>query len=219
MKKKTQRQSRVLIEAIYWTFLLSSTTLCLETRGGAPAPLVPSRVAKSRVSAIVEMLSVWLCSGRASIIHPLDESRGLTIGDLWNPVQCFNPHPDRVFPDPARRWRGAGVPPPSLLSAKLIEQFSIRKKAFDSSGFKLSEYVTKFYLNVTDGVTGRVKGQIFEYLISRLAGQSSRIKLKFGCWNDLDRVWETSKCLPKLFLNLRVSGKDHPRTRGQKDQI
>ena len=35
--------------------------------------------------------------------------------------------------------------------------------AFDSSGLELSEYVAKVYLKVTDDVTGRVKGQIFDY--------------------------------------------------------
>ena len=37
------------------------------------------------------------------------------------------------------------------------------KTAFDSSGLKISEYVAKLYLKVTDDVTGRVKGQIFNY--------------------------------------------------------
>ena len=38
------------------------------------------------------------------------------------------------------------------------------KSAFGSFGLEFSESVAKFYLNVTDGVTGRVKGEIFEYL-------------------------------------------------------
>ena len=33
--------------------------------------------------------------------------------------------------------------------------------AFDDSGPELSQYVAKFYLNVIDDVTGRVKGQFF----------------------------------------------------------
>ena len=60
---------------------------------------------------------------------------------------------------------GGGAFLPPLLSAKLMDQFSIQKMAFDSSGLGLSEYVAKFYLSVTDvNVTGRVKDQIFEFL-------------------------------------------------------
>ena len=38
------------------------------------------------------------------------------------------------------------------------------KTAFDSSGFEISEKIAQFYLNGTDGVTGRVKVQVFGYL-------------------------------------------------------
>ena len=38
--------------------------------------------------------------------------------------------------------------------------------AFDSFGLELSEYVAKFYLKVTDDVTGRVNGQILDCLSS-----------------------------------------------------
>ena len=38
------------------------------------------------------------------------------------------------------------------------------KTEFDSFGLEISEYVAKFCLSVTDDVTGRVKGQNFEYL-------------------------------------------------------
>ena len=38
------------------------------------------------------------------------------------------------------------------------------KTEFDSSGHELSEYVVKVYLKVTDDATGRIKGQIFNYL-------------------------------------------------------
>ena len=50
------------------------------------------------------------------------------------------------------------------------------KTAFDSPGLEISEYVAKFYLNVTDDVTGRVKGQNFEYL--SLSASPGRIILK-----------------------------------------
>ena len=37
------------------------------------------------------------------------------------------------------------------------------KKAFDSPGFELYEYVANLYLSVTDDVTDRTKPQIFYY--------------------------------------------------------
>ena len=76
----------------------------------------------------------------------------------------FNPRPDGVFPDPARRW-GQGIRPVICQASRPILD---QKTAFDSSGLELPEYVSKFYLNdVTDDVTGRVKGQIF--ILSLLA--------------------------------------------------
>ena len=56
---------------------------------------------------------------------------------------------------------GAIRPPPSCQNTGLILD---PKTVFDSSGFEISEYVANFYLNVTDDVTGRVKGQILDYL-------------------------------------------------------
>ena len=41
------------------------------------------------------------------------------------------------------------------------------KTAFDSPWLELSECVAKFYLKVIDDVTGRVKGQTFDYLPSQ----------------------------------------------------
>ena len=67
----------------------------------------------------------------------------------------FNPRPDAVFPDPARRWGGGPfAPAPAICQTNgpILDP----KTAFDSSGLELSEYVAKFYLN-TDDVTGRVK--------------------------------------------------------------
>ena len=52
---------------------------------------------------------------------------------------------------------GHFAPPPILQTPPILDQ----KAAFDSSGLELSEYVAKYYLNVTDDVTSRVKGQIF----------------------------------------------------------
>ena len=42
------------------------------------------------------------------------------------------------------------------------------RTVFDSPGHELSKYVAKFYLNVSDDVTGMVKDQIF-YCLSSLA--------------------------------------------------
>ena len=54
------------------------------------------------------------------------------------------------------------------------------KTAFDSSGLDLAEYIAKFYLNATNGVTGRVKRQfwtICHYWLRR-AKQSYQIEIK-----------------------------------------
>ena len=77
----------------------------------------------------------------------------------------FNPRPDGVFPDPARRWGGGGGasrPPPAICQTNgpILDP----KTAFDSSGLELSEYVAKFYLSLTDDFTGRDICQFFEYL-------------------------------------------------------
>ena len=59
---------------------------------------------------------------------------------------------------------GVGVvsPPPAICQSagRILDP----KTRFDSSGFELSEYVARLYLNVTDDVTGRVKCQIFDNL-------------------------------------------------------
>ena len=80
---------------------------------------------------------------------------------------------------------GGGVSPPLLLSAKLMNQLSIRKRCLIAPGlnmFKmlnifLSEYVVKFYLNVTDDVTGQAN-VFFISVIARFAGQRRRIKME-----------------------------------------
>ena len=72
-------------------------------------------------------------------------------------MMCAMHSPDGVFPYPARRW----APPAICQTNRPILDL---KTAFDSSGFELSEYVAKLYLNFTDDATGLVKGQIFEYL-------------------------------------------------------
>ena len=74
---------------------------------------------------------------------------------------------DGVFPDPARRLARCVSPPSPLLPSPAICQTNgpilDSKTAFDSSESELSECVTQFYPTVIDDVTGRVKGQIFEY--------------------------------------------------------
>ena len=60
-----------------------------------------------------------------------------------------------------RRWGGSfGPPAVCQITGPILDP----KTAFDSSGLGLPEYVAKFYLNVTEDVTGRVKGQFLDYL-------------------------------------------------------
>ena len=99
-----------------------------------------------------------------------------TVSVRW----CWaNPRPDGTFPDrpclPNGRGGGVSLPPP-LLSATLLERFSVRKRHLIAPGFP--EYAAKFYLKVTEDVTGRVKRSDFLLsVIARFAGQSSRTKL------------------------------------------
>ena len=66
-----------------------------------------------------------------------------------------------------------------LLSDKMLDGFSNRKGHLIASGLFFSEYVAKLYLNVTDNVTGWIKGVFFlESIIVGFAGQISLIKLK-----------------------------------------
>ena len=67
-------------------------------------------------------------------------------------------------------------PPPSALcqTGSILDS----KTAFDSPGLKLSEYDAKFYLNVTDDFTDRVKGLFLTSVTARFAGQTTCIKLK-----------------------------------------
>ena len=87
-----------------------------------------------------------------------------------------NPRPDGLFPDPALRWGVGGVSTPPAI-CQTIERILDPKTASDILGLELSEYVAKFYLNVTDDVTGRVKGQIFDYLsLLALPGKAAVLK-------------------------------------------
>ena len=64
-----------------------------------------------------------------------------------------------------------------LLSAKLLDRFSRRKRHWISPGLNFPNILQS--LNVTDDITGRVKGQIFDYL-SKLAspGKAAITQLK-----------------------------------------
>ena len=68
-----------------------------------------------------------------------------------------NPRPDGIFQDPARRWGGGGGSLP-LAICQTAGPVLGPKTAFESSGLKLSEYTANHFLNVTDDLTGRVKG-------------------------------------------------------------
>ena len=74
------------------------------------------------------------------------------------------PRPDGVFPYTARLWGGgrSAPPPPKKTPYYFPNYWTIinPKTTLDNPGLDHSEYVAKFYLNVTDDVTGRIKGQI-----------------------------------------------------------
>ena len=84
-------------------------------------------------------------------------------------------------PDPTCRW--VGVPVASFSPRAICQTTGPildPKKAFDSPGPEISEYVATFYLNVTDDVTGLVKDQLFDFCHCWLPGQTSRrSSLKF----------------------------------------
>ena len=67
----------------------------------------------------------------------------------------------------------------------------------ESSGLEISEYVAKFYLNVTD-VTGRVKGQILEHLTLH----TSPDKVAVSDWNE---AHGTTWIVPGILLNTIIS--------------
>ena len=71
---------------------------------------------------------------------------------------------------------GGGVSTPP--SCQTIGQTVDPKTVFDSPRLELPECVAKFYMSVTDDVTGRVKGLIFTISLAAFAGQSCRSKLK-----------------------------------------
>ena len=57
-----------------------------------------------------------------------------------------------------------GGRPPSRAIYQNIGPILDPNTEFHSSGHELSEYVVKVHLKVTDDATGRIKGQIFNYL-------------------------------------------------------
>ena len=78
-----------------------------------------------------------------------------------------------------------------------------RKTEFDSPGLELPKYPAKFYLKVTNDVTGRVKDQIIDYL-SLLAspGKAAVSNQNKADKNGMDRVWDIFKypCKPSVTL-------------------
>ena len=68
-------------------------------------------------------------------------------------------------PPPADDGRGVSLyPHPTPYNLTGTEPILNPKTTFDSPGHEPSDHIAKFYLNVTDDVTCRVKGQIFDYL-------------------------------------------------------
>ena len=49
---------------------------------------------------------------------------------------------------------------------ELLERFSVQKRHLIAPGHTLSEYMTKFYVTVTDDITYQVRDQIFYYMLS-----------------------------------------------------
>ena len=77
--------------------------------------------------------------------------------------QKLNPCPDgvsRTLPADG----GGGVSP--LLSAKLLDQFSIRKRYLIAPSLNFPNMLQKFICEVNDDVTGRVKGIFFLSLLA-----------------------------------------------------
>ena len=74
--------------------------------------------------------------------------------------------------------KGAFRPPPAICQTNgpILDP----KTAFDSSGLEISEYVAKFYLNVTDEVTDRVKCIFWKicHCSLRRATQPHQIEIK-----------------------------------------
>ena len=83
-----------------------------------------------------------------------------------------------------KRWRWITMTP---YAEPHRRRLSTTAECADSCN-KVQEYAP-LYLNVTDNVTGRVKGHFFPiYVIARFAGQISPIRLKLSRWNDMDHV-------------------------------
>ena len=84
-------------------------------------------------------------------------SYGRTFNQCYIEMKYNISRPDAVFPDPAGRWGGGFLSPPPAI-CRTTRPILNPKMAFDSSRLGHSEYVVKFYLDVTDDATGRAKG-------------------------------------------------------------
>ena len=69
-----------------------------------------------------------------------------------------------VFPDRVRWWGRRFAPPPSI--SQTNRPILDPKTTFDSSNHKLSERFAKFWINVTDDITGARWGQFSRLNIS-----------------------------------------------------
>ena len=120
---------------------------------------------------------------------------------IWCGVPRVNWHPEGVFRDPARRCNGGGAFRPSTLPAICQTNGLIidPTTAFhESSGLEISEYVAKFYLNVTDYVTGRVKGQILEHLTLLTSPDKEAV-------SDWNKAHGTTWIVPGILLSAIIS--------------
>ena len=94
---------------------------------------------------------------------------------------------------------GEGRPPPLPLTiCQTAGPILHLKTAVGSPGLELSEYVAKFYLKVTDDVTGWVKGQILNYL-SSLASPGNAAEL------DQKKAAEMARLASGILLSTLLS--------------
>ena len=96
----------------------------------------------------------------------------------------FNPRPGGIFPDSTRRWGGGAFP---LLSAKLLDRFSIRKRNLIAPGLNFPNMLQNFIR--TSLTTSQVRSRVLllRALLSLLWPVKSRlskvIKLKYKISN------------------------------------